>query len=253
MSEFEPQPPAIVAPTPGLSQIERLTNIFFAPSKTFEDIRDKSRSWWLPFVLSMLFAYLFFALITVKVGWPQVVDNIMQQNTKSQEQLAQATPEARAQIVKITMISTEVSVWSTPILVMIIALIVALVLWGTINFVFGGKAKFWHIISIWMWAGLPGIIKMLLGTAMLFFSPPDMFNLKNFAPTNLGAFLPLDTNKFLLFLATKLDVIDIWQLVLIAIGLSIVAKVNRSSGYIAVFGWWIIWLLLSMAGIAIFG
>ena len=47
MSEL--QSPAEV--TPGLSQAQRLTCTFTAPSKTFTDIKQGHRSWWLPFLI----------------------------------------------------------------------------------------------------------------------------------------------------------------------------------------------------------
>jgi len=253
MSESNLQQAGIIEPAPGLSQIQRITNTFIAPTKTFEDIRDRSRSWWLPFLISIFFAYVFFAVITVKVGWPQVVDNIMQQDAKTQDRLAQAPPEARQQAINITLIMTEIAAWGSPVFAIVIALLAALVLWGTINFVFGGKAKFWHIICVWMYAALPGLIKVWAGTIMLFITPPDMFNLKNFAPTNLGAFLPLDANKFLMVLATKLDATDIWGMVVLSIGLAIVAGVKRNAGYITVFGWWFVLLLFALAGAAFSG
>ena len=70
---------------------------------------------------------------------------------------------------------------------------------------------------------------------------PESFNIKNFAPTNLGAFLdPVETNKALYTLATWVDAITIWRLVLLGMGIAIVAGTKRSSGYIAVFGWWVL-------------
>jgi len=79
---------------------------------------------------------------------------------------------------------------------------------------------------------------------------PESFNIKNYAPTNIGAFLnPLETNKALYALATSLDVITIWTLVLLAIGIAAVSGVKRTSGYIAVFGWWAILVLIGV-GIA---
>ncbi len=41
-------------------------------------------------------------------------------------------------------------------------------------------------------------------------------------------------------LATSIDIITIWTLVLVGIGTATVAGVKRSSGYIAAFGWWIL-------------
>ncbi len=250
MSEPDFSNSAIAVETPGLSQIQRVTNTFVAPSKTFEDIRDKNRSWWLPFVISIFVSYLFFALVTVKVGWPQVVDNMMNADQKTQERLAQAPPEARASAVKMTLMITEGAVYAAPVIAILSALLASLVLWGTINFVFGGKSKFWHVVCVWFFAGLPGTVKLLLGSVMLFVAAPEAFNLKNFAPTNLGAFLPPDTNKFLMVIATKVDLVDIWGLIVLSIGLAIVARVSRSSGYIAVFGWWFVLVLLGLLGAA---
>jgi hypothetical protein len=106
-----------------------------------------------------------------------------------------------------------------------------------------------------MFASLPSIIKTLLGTVVIFAgTAPESFNIKNFAPTNLGAFLnPVETNKVLYSLASSLDVVTIWTLVLLGIGTAIVARVKRSSGYIAVFGWWAIFVLIGVCWAAITG
>ena len=83
---------------------------------------------------------------------------------------------------------------------------------------------------------------------------PESFNIKNPAPTNIGAFLsPLDTNAALYTLATSIDAVQIWSMALLAIGLATVAGVKRSSGYIAVFGWWAIIVVLGTAMAGIFG
>src|ERR1035438_3136978 len=42
---------------PGLSQGQRVTSMFTAPSKTFEDIKRGNKSWWLPFVVLALAGY----------------------------------------------------------------------------------------------------------------------------------------------------------------------------------------------------
>ena len=79
------------------------------------------------------------------------------------------------------------------------------------------------------------------------------FNLANFAPTSVGAFLnPLETNAALYKLASSLDFTTIWYLVLFGIGTAIVAGVKRTSGYIAVFGWWAIIVLFGVGWTAAF-
>jgi hypothetical protein len=126
---------------------------------------------------------------------------------------------------------------------------------GTINFVFGGKATFGSIFTVWMYAGLPGIFKALLGAIAIFAgTAPESFNLNNFAPTSVGAFLnPLETNAALYKLASALDFTTIWTVVLLGIGISAVAKVKRGSGYFAAFGWWAIIVLVPVAIAAITG
>jgi hypothetical protein len=237
---------------PGLTQWQRVTNTFTAPSKTFEDIKRDNQSWWMPLIILSLVSYLLFAAIFVKIGIQQTVENQMHFNPKAEAQLAQASPAQRDMGLKIGVYSTEGSFIASPVLVLAYAAVLALGLWGTVNFAFGGKATFKGIFAVLMYAWLPGIIKSLLGTAVIFGVAPESFNIKNFAPTNLGAFLdPIETNKALYALATSLDVTTIWTLVLLGIGTAIVAGVKRSSGYIAVFGWWAIYVLAS-AGIAAF-
>jgi hypothetical protein len=43
------------------------------------------------------------------------------------------------------------------------------------------------------------------------------------------------------------------MLVLLGIGIAVVAGVKRSSGYIAVFGWWALFMLFSVGWAAIAG
>jgi hypothetical protein len=63
----------------------------------------------------------------------------------------------------------------------------------------------------------------------------------------------METNKALYALATSLDVVTIWSLVLMGMGIAIVAGVKRSSGYIAVFGWWAIIVLIGVGYAAVAG
>jgi hypothetical protein len=69
----------------------------------------------------------------------------------------------------------------------------------------------------------------------------------------VGAFLnPLETNAALYKLASALDVTTIWTLALLGIGIAAVAKVKRSSGYFAVFGWWALIVLIGVGWAAAF-
>ncbi len=253
MSDLEVQSPAEAAP--GLSQWQRVACTFSAPSKTFEDIKRGNKSWWMPFLIFVVIGYIFFAAVAFKIGMQQVAENQIHLNPAQEEKMAQASPEQREMGMKIAVYITEGIFIANPVLVLAGVALLSLGLWGTINFGFGGKATFGKIYSVWMYASLPSIVKTLLGTVVIFAgTAPESFNIKNFAPTNHGAFLnPMETNKALYALATSIDAVTIWSLVLLGIGTAAVAGVKRTSGYIAVFGWWAIFVLIGVGVAAIFG
>jgi cell division protein FtsB len=238
-----------------LTQLQRVTNVFSAPSKTFEDIKRGNKSWWMPFLIMAIVGYIFFAAVATKVTMQTVVDNqIKLAGEKQQEQMAKMSPDQRAMQAKISLYVTEGVFAAGPVFVLLVAAIVALVLWGTINFVFGGKATFGSVFAVWFFANLPSVIKSLLGIVVIFAGNTETFDIKNFAPTNVAAFLPvMETNKAIYSLASSIDIVTIWSLILMGMGLAIVAGVKRTSGYIAVFGWWAIVVLFGVAVAAITG
>lgn len=253
MSDTGVQPTA--ESTPGLSQMQRLLNMFTAPSKVFTDIKNGRLSWWLPFILYVALGYAFYFAVDSKVGMRQAAENQITMNAKAQERLSQLTPEQRETQMKITVTITRVAFLCAPVLVVIVGLVISLVMWGTINFGFGGKATFGKVWVVWVYGSLPSVFKTILGIIVLYAgAAPESFNSRNFAPTNLGAFLsPTDTNAALYSLATSIDAITIWTLVLVGMGTAIVAGVKRNSGYIAAFGWWALIVLLGVGWAAVMG
>jgi len=254
MSDTGVQPAAGAAPA-GLTQLQRVTNTFTAPSKTFEDIKRGNRSWWLPLLIGAFFTYIFFFAVVQKIGLQQTIDNQIRMDPKAQERMAQATPEAREMGNKISIGITEGEFIGGPVIAMAVVAVISLVLMATINFGFGGRAKFSDLFAVCYYAWLPETFRAILGTIVIYSGmAPESFNIKNFAPTNLGAFLdPVETNKALYTLATWLDAVTIWRLVLLGIGIAIVAGTKRSSGYITVFGWWVLLLLIAVGWTAMMG
>ena len=249
MSDPVVQPPAAEV-SPGLSQGQRLTSIFTAPSRTFNDIKNGNRSWWLPFIIYVVLGFAFYGAVNAKVGMRQVSENQIKLSPKAEERMAGLTPEQREQQMKISTAITQGVFLATPIFILVMGVVISAVLLGTINFGFGGRAKFGSIFAVWMYAMLPSCIKTILGIVVLFAgAAPESFNIKNFAPTNIGAFLPTDMNAGLYSLATSIDFVTIWTLVLVGIGTAIVASTKRTSGYIASFGWWAVVVVVG-AGLA---
>jgi hypothetical protein len=229
----------------GLSQWQRVSSIFSAPSKTFEDIRLGRLSWWLPFLISVFFSYVLFAAITMKVGWKQVAANSVATNPTQMERINQLPPEGRDRALNIAGIFIEVSLAASPAVILIFAALASLILWATINFGFGGKSTYGQIFAVNMYAALPRLFLPLLATIALYAGmAPESFNLSNMAATNAAYFLSVqDTNKALYVLLSQIDVISIWVAVLLSLGIARVAGKKKSAGFITVFGWWGLWVL----------
>ncbi|WP_263358696.1 YIP1 family protein [Acidicapsa ligni] len=243
----------VVPEAPALTQVQRVVYTFTAPSKTFKDIK-RSTSWWLPFLLSVIFSYALFASIGAKVGWTQVTENAIRMSPKQAEQMDKLTPEQRATQIAIATKFTEGIFAAVPVFSILATAVIAAVFFATINFGFGGKATFWQAFAVTWYAGLPALIKVILGIAALFAgAAPESFNSRNFSGTNIGYYLSPDTSKPILALATSFDVVTIWTLVLYSIGFSIIAGTKRSAGYITVFAWWILMVLIGAGWAAAFG
>jgi hypothetical protein len=232
----------------GLSETARLIDTFVAPSKTFTDIL-RSSSWWLPFLVSVLISFAFFYAVEQKVGWPQVVNNVLKQTPKQQERFADMEATQASQAKHQMAAGYRYFAWGSPVLALLIAALCASVLLATLNFGFGGEATFGRMFAVWMYGTLPLSLKAVLATIILFAGmDPEGFNLQNPAGTNLGYYLPTDMNKGIITLATSVDILTIWSVILLVIGCSIVAKVSRTSAAISVVGWWAIVALASVAG-----
>jgi len=248
-------PAATIPPEPPpLTQMQRILYIFTAPSKTFNDIK-RNNSWWMPFLLLAIAGYILFAAVETKIGMQQLVDNQIRLDPKTQARMASAPPDQKAMSEKISLYITEGVFIANPLLVLIGVGLLSLGLWATINFGFGGKAQYFNVFSVWLYASLPSILKTLLGTIVIFSGlDPESFNIKNFAPTNAAAIFlnPVESNKALYALASSLDLVTIWTLILLSIGVATVAGVKRSSGYIAVFGWWALFVLIGVGWAAAF-
>jgi hypothetical protein len=255
MSELEVQPAGEAAP--GLSQMQRVVNTFSAPSKTFEDIKRGNKSWWMPLIVMVLGFAVFFAGVQTKITWGQVYENQMRDMPQFAKNLMdRMTPEQKAEAARKGPMQQAINAVATPVGIILINLIGAGILLATINFGFGGKAKYSSLLAVEFYAGLViWPLRWILAATTTPFVDPEAFNIQNPAPCNLAAFFPsLKASSLVAYtLLSSIDALTIWGMVLTGIGVAAVAGVKRSSGYIAVFGWWVIGILLGVGVAAIFG
>ncbi len=233
-----------------LSQWQRLLYVFIAPGKTFADIL-RNASWWLPFVLTALIGYGFTYAVERQVGWEQVVENVIQQSPQ-QDRLANMTPEQAAAMKRGMQMFFRYIAYATPLFALAVAALVSALLLATLNFIFAGRAKFGQMMAVYFYATFPLNLKYLLGIIVLFAGMnPAQFRIQNPVGGNLGYYLSLDTPAWLTALATHLGIFTLWLLILLSLGSAIVARVKRSQAAVAVVGWWILLVLVTVGWTAL--
>lgn len=250
-----PVPPAVpapVPPTPALSEGERLVDTFIAPSKTFTDLR-RSAAWWAPWLVIAALSLISIYAIGKQVTFEQVTKNTIA-HSKRADQFDKLPPETQA-----SQLATQAKIFSViaycnPIVLLLFALLATLPVWMTFKFALSAETSFGQGFAITMYAWLPGAIGAILLTIALFAGVnPEGFDINNPVGVNLAYYLDQDTTgKFIRTLASALDVLTIWSLILIGIGYSCTSKVKRSTAIIVVVAWYLGYKLLA-AGLATLG
>jgi hypothetical protein len=235
-----------------LGIFERLTNIFFSPSKTFNDL-NRDNSWWPAWLLISVFAFLFMFAVQQKVGFEQITRNEIAASAKTQEAMEKLTPEAREQQIQMRVGITKGISYAFPLTILISGAIIAAVLMGTFNFGLGTEMSFNTVLAVLFYAWVPGILKSILAAVSLFAgADPEGFNIRNPAATNIGFFFVRADHPVLHSMFSWFDVFAIWYIILLGIGFSCVTKVKRSTATSIIAVWYIVIALIGTGWVALF-
>lgn len=233
--------PVAPEPQPQMSAIGRVFGVLFSPQKTFEDIVRKP-GWVVPIALLTLLSIAVSFGLNQRVNWR---DFIGQQIDKS-PQASQLSAEQKEQRIeagaKFAPISTYVFGVLGPILV---ALIVALVMWGAYSLLGGINTTFGTAMAIASHAFMTGLVSSPLFLLIIYLKAPGTIDMENPIATNLAAFLPDDSAKWLVALCKSFDVFTIWTLILLAIGFAVVnpKKLKGGKSYMIAFGVWAVFVV----------
>ncbi len=233
------------APAP-LSEGARIVNTFIAPSKTFTDLR-RSASWWGPWILISIFSLLFIYAMGRQVGFEQISKNQIEHSPKRAEQFDKAPPDQQAKQLELSSKIISIFAYGSPLMILFYFLISTVVLWATFKIGTAAETTFGQAYAITMYASLPGIIGAILGTISLFAGVnPEGFDINNPVGTNLAYYLDAETTgKFVRGMASSIDVISIWTIILIGIGFACTSKVKRSTAIMIVAAWYLFFKLVT--------
>jgi hypothetical protein len=237
-------PPQELAP---LSQAQRVANTFFAPSKTFTDLR-RSAAWWAPFLITVIFSTIFVYVVDQKVGFRKVVENQLRLQPKQAERIENLPAGQRETAMQRQTSITKGISYGFPLLMLAWHAIVAAVLLATLKFGAGAEIKYKTLFALVIYAGLPGLFKAVLAVVSLLAGvASDAFTFQNPVATNPGYFVDAASSPVLFSLLSSIDILTIWTLVLAAIGITCVSKVKSGTAFTIVFGWYAVTVLFGVA------
>jgi Yip1 domain len=238
--------PAQGPETVPLSEGARLVNTFIAPSKTFTDLR-RNASWWGPWLLISVFALLFIYSMDRQIGFEQISRNEVANSSRA-EQFDKLPADQQEKQIRISSNVVRYLSYGIPLTILLFFAITTAVLWATFKFATGADVSFKTAYAIVFYASLPGIIGSILGAISMFAGVnPEGFNVNNPVATNPAYFMDRAANKFLYVMASGLDVLVIWTILLMGIGFSCTSKVKRSTAIALVAGWYLLWKLATAA------
>ncbi|HVT96407.1 MAG TPA: YIP1 family protein [Acidobacteriaceae bacterium] len=227
-----------------LNEMQRIVDTFAAPSKLGKDI-VRSAAWWGPFIILVIVSIGFSFTVQKKIGWAAVYDNAISQNPKMKQMIENLPADQQVVARQKGIARQPYTAYAAPVFSLIFTAIFALLIWPTINFGFGGTAKFSKIFAVLMYSNIISYgVRFLLAVIAIFAGlSPESFNFQNPVGTNLGYYLVGSAPLWLVTMGSFIDIFGIWSMVVSSIGCGIVARVKTSSAAIAVFGWWLLFML----------
>ena len=220
----------------------RVVGAIASPRPTFESIVRKP-TWLLPVLLMLVLNVVLLASFSHRIGWRSIIERQVANNSQFQ-QLSPAEQQQRiARGMKLAPVAGYVG---GTVGTVIILLIVAALFLGAFNLVFGSGIKFKQSLGITAHAFIPGLLKSLIGLAVIWVRPPEGVNLQNLVMSNVGAFLPANTPLWLQTLCNSLDLFVFWIIALLALGYTAASssrKLKFGSALAVVVTIWLVFLL----------
>ncbi len=235
-----------------LSEGQRLVNTFFAPSKTFTDLR-RNASWWAPFLIIAIVSLLFVYVVDQKVGFRKVVENQIQSQPKQADRIEHMPADQRQKTMQQQVTVTKIFSYTFSVTMLVWYAIVGAVLLATLKFGASADVKYKTLFALVIYASVPGLLKSLLAILSLLAGvSSDGFTFQNPIATNPGYFIDPTASPVLYSLLTRLDIFTIWTLALTAIGITCISKVKRGTAFAVVFGWFGFLVLIGVGFTAAF-
>lgn len=199
-----------------MNLLSRFVGILTAPKATYESVVARPK-WFGMWVLTTVIIAVGAALpMTTEAGKVAAVD---QQVSQLEAFGMQVGDEQYAQMMKGTAILPYTAAAGVIAGSLVMALLMAAILWAIFNAALGGDATYKQILTVLVHAGV------ISAAGQLFTGPLNYFRGSVSSATNLSVLLPmLEETSFIGRLAGAIDLFIIWWVIVLAIGLAVLYR-----------------------------
>ena len=227
-----------------MSFFSKFVNIFVNPNAVFQQIKIRP-DWILPLLVVFIFSTLFsFSIQDIQIK--ETKKKIIASERLSDEQkdtILKNMEESQGSPTRTVMTTVSILIW-----LLLSYVVAAGALWVGGNFILGGEARFVHLLSLFSYVSLISVLEIIVKLPLVL----QKESLRVYTSLAL-LFDPDTTSKAMLHFADAVDIFNIWRLILIISGFSIIYNFNKSKSTTVVLSLYIVYLVIALLLKNLFG
>jgi len=213
----------------------RFVALFTSPKALFEEL-ERRPSWFVPFLVAILLVALYSLVLWQPVLLPEALAKMEDQGASDQA------------VQMITKNGLMFGLVFGSVFAALLTFVFAVVVWAIGGFMLGGTMSYKQALSITTHAGLVSV------PAMAVMIPLALVSKMGQVSVGPGMLFPMATaegfgGRFLSIALSSVDLFRLWQIALIAVGVSVIGRVPRAKATTAMF---ITYFVFSIAMAAVF-
>lgn len=257
LSFIKPQDAGPDAPPP-LSAFDRITGIFYEPSRIFENLRFHPR-WLAGFMVVALCAVIYQVAFVQRVTPEVIAAAPIDKAIEAGWIPAERAGEIREQTIEGA--KSPISRAASPLNGIGVAFLITLFVSGIYLLcvmIFGGRINFWQALSVAVYASVPpSVLQYLLSVVLLYLkAPEDLDPIKGqggLVRADLGVLFSAAEHPYLYTAAGFIGILTLYRVWLLATGLRYAGeKVSSSTAWTISLALWFLTLLLGLCAAALF-
>jgi len=234
--------------------LSRWIGVLYRPLATFPSIA-RHPSVFAPFLLYLAFCLPVGVLLARKIDWSAAYQRQM-----TQSQVAPSSADVAATQSNQLVIARVERVHKYGAVVYILENIVAVLatsffFWLTVNAVLGAGVRYRVVLSIVCYGLAPIVLGLFYLILSLGLRTDASVDLQRILPTSVAYYLPSSDPAWIVELGNSIELLWIWTLTLISVGVWQVSspRTSKLASFGAVFGLWLLWVVAKVGWAGLFG